>query len=173
MITAGPREGHVLDPERLGDHAERLLRAANGLCRSHEDAEDLVQDTYVKVLTRPRFVRADGEDAYLLRALRNTWHSTARARARRPRLAVADPEAIDVADARAAAAEPPAATDARAVLGAIADLPAAYREPLVAVDVAGLTYDEAATALRVREGTVTSRLSRARGRVVEALAVAA
>ena len=66
-----------------------------------------------------------------------------------------------------------AASEARAVLGAIAKLPVAYRESLVAVDVAGLSYDEAATALRVREGTVTSRLSRARGRVVEALAVAA
>jgi RNA polymerase sigma-70 factor (ECF subfamily) len=166
MITAAAREGHVLNPERLGDHADRLLHVAHGLCRSHEDAEDLVQDTYVKVLTRPRVVRADGDGAYLLRALRNTWHSTARARARRPRrLGVVDPEAIDVADPRAAAAEPPAAADARAVLGAIAELPVAYRESLVAV--------EAATALRVREGTVTSRLSRARSRVVDALAVAA
>ena len=173
MITAAAREGHVLNPERLGDHADRLLRVALGLCRSHEDAEDLVQDTYVKVLTRPRVVRADGDGAYLLRALRNTWHSTARARARRPRLAVLNHEAIDAADPRAAVAEPPAATDARAVLGAIAKLPVAYRESLVAVDVAGLSYDEAATALRVREGTVTSRLSRARSRVVEALAVAA
>ena len=173
MITAAAREGHVLDPERLGDHADQLLRAAHGLCRSHEDAEDLVQDTYAKVLTRPRVVRADGDGAYLLRALRNTWHSTTRARARRPRPGVVDPEAIDVADPRAAVAEPPAATEARAVLGAIARAPG--RLPRVA----GRRRRRRPVLRRGRDGAARARghghepALPARGRVVEALAVAA
>ena len=47
----------VLDPQTLGDHFDRLFRAAWALCGSREDAEDLVQDTYARVLARPRVVR--------------------------------------------------------------------------------------------------------------------
>lgn len=52
---------------------------------------------------------------------------------------------------------------------AIARLPDDFRDVIVAVDVAGLSYKEAAKALRVREGTVMSRLSRARDRVAAEL----
>ena len=44
-----------------------------------------------------------------------------------------------------------------------------YRDALVAIDVAGLTYKEAAKALRVREGTISSRLFRARSQVAKSL----
>src|SRR3954451_7069339 len=43
-----------LDPARIGDHVDRLYRAAWALCGSREDAEDLVQETYARVLGRPR-----------------------------------------------------------------------------------------------------------------------
>src|SRR3954466_16378310 len=62
----GARE---LDPQRLGDHIDRLYRAAWGLCGSREDAEDLVQETYAKVLARPRLLRRQDDLRYLLRAL--------------------------------------------------------------------------------------------------------
>jgi len=52
-------------------------------------------------------------------------------------------------------------------------LPDGYRKTLVAVDVLGLTYGQTALALQVREGTVMSRLWRARKRVAEALEPAA
>jgi len=48
----------------------------------------------------------------------------------------------------------------------IATLSADFRDVLVAVDIAGLSYREAAHALRIREGTVMSRLYRARQQVV-------
>ncbi len=60
-------------PGALGVHVVRLYRAAYGLCGSREDAEDLVQDTYERILRRPRFVRHDDDLGYLLRVLRNTW----------------------------------------------------------------------------------------------------
>ena len=158
----------MLDPQTLGDHLDRLFRAAWALCGSREDAEDLVQTTYTRVLARPRLLRNDDDLGYLMRALRNTFFSERRSAARRPR-AVADPEALDLPDPRAGAAEPAAAAEAREVYAAIAALPAKARDVIVAVDVAGLTYGEAGEALRVGEGTVASRLARARSDVAKSL----
>jgi RNA polymerase sigma-70 factor, ECF subfamily len=72
--------GRLLEAERLPDHADRLFRAAYALCGSSHDAEDLVQETYARVLRRPRFIRRDADLAYLLRALRNTWIAMRRAK---------------------------------------------------------------------------------------------
>jgi RNA polymerase sigma-70 factor, ECF subfamily len=160
---------HVLDPDRLPDHIDRLYRAAWGLCGSRQDAEDLVQDTYARVLRRPRIVRGDGDIYYLLRALRNTFISQRRAAARRPRAADIALDELALPDTSGSAADPPAATEAREVYAAIAALPDEFRDALVAIDVAGLSYGEAARLLRVREGTITSRLYRARGRVADSI----
>src|SRR5207248_11313623 len=75
---------HTLDPEHLGDHLDRLYRAAWGLCGSREDAEDLVQETFARVLRRPRILRSEDDLGYLLRVLRNTFLSQRRTAARRP-----------------------------------------------------------------------------------------
>ena len=158
----------VLDPRTLGDHFDRLFRAAWALCGSREEAEDLVQDTYARVLAGPRVVRNDDDLGYLLRVVRNTFISKRRAAMRRPQGAGVEPEAMDLPDPRTGA-QPPAAAEAREVFAEIAALPANYRDALVAVDVAGLSYKEAAKALRVREGTITSRLFRARSQVAKSL----
>lgn len=55
------------------------------------------------------------------------------------------------------------------MLAALAKLPEPYRETLVAVDVAGLSYAEAARALGVRQGTVMSRLHRGRDQLARGL----
>jgi len=159
----------VLDPQTLGDHFDRLFRSAWALCGSREDAEDLVQDTYTRVLARPRILRNDNDLGYLLRALRNTFISARRASARRPQTAGIEPAALELPDPRTGAAEPPAAAEAREVFAAIAALPAASRDALVAIDVAGLSYREAAKALRIREEAITSRLYRARSQVAKSL----
>src|SRR5215208_8089940 len=110
-----------LDPERLGDHLDRLYRAAWGLCGSREDAEDLVQETYARVLRRPRMLRRDEDLAYLLRALRNTFLNQRRSASRRLR-ADALPDTLDaVADPHAR--QPDAAVEASELYGAIAALP--------------------------------------------------
>jgi RNA polymerase sigma-70 factor, ECF subfamily len=165
-----PTREHVLDPRTLGDHFDRLFRAAWALCGSREDAEDLVQDAYVRVLARPRKVRDANDLGYLLGVLRNTYLDNRRAAARRPQTTGAEPESLEVPDRGGSTARPQAAAEAREVFAAIAALPDAPRDTLVAIDVAGLSYREAARALQVPETTITTRLFRARGRVAQALA---
>jgi len=150
-----------LDPESLGSHVARLYRAAYGLCGSRQDAEDLVQDTYERVLRRPRFVRRDQDVAYLLRVLRNTWISSGR----RQRGATTSPAGDDLDDL--AAPEDPIAQkiDGSLVYAELKNLSRPLREAVVAVDVLGLSYREAARALGTREGTIMSRLHRGRGQL--------
>ncbi len=156
-----------LDPARLGDHIDRLYRAAVGLCGSHADAEDLVQETYVQVLRKPRLLRSDDDLGYLMRVLRNTFYSRYRSEARRPRdMPLEDHD--ELVEGRPLA-QPAAAAEAAEVIAAVAALPEPYRETVAAVDLAGLSYKEAARALRTREGTVMSRLSRGREQVADAL----
>ena len=156
-----------LDPSSLPDHLDRLYRVAWALCGSREDAEDLVQETYARVLARPRLLYREDDLGYLLRVLRNTFVSQRRTAARRPST-VALPDEPETAESPAAM-QPEHAAEARLVYAAIAALPDAFRDALIAIDVAGLSYREAARALRVREGTVTSRLFRARQQVARAL----
>jgi RNA polymerase sigma-70 factor, ECF subfamily len=154
-----------LQTDRLGDHVDRLYRSAWALCGSREDAEDLVQETYARVLAKPRDLEGDEQLGYLLRVLRNTFVDTLRRRSRRP-ATTALPEGTDPP---APAATPHDAVLAREVFAAIAALPEGWRDAVVAVDVMGLSYAEAAEALDVPAGTIMSRLSRARGRVAEAV----
>jgi RNA polymerase sigma-70 factor (ECF subfamily) len=154
----------TLDPTRLGDHLDRLYRAAWALAGSREDAEDLVQETYARVLSRPRLLRNEDDLGYLLRALRNTFLNQKRTEGRRLRPVPLPDEPDLIADPRAR--QPEAALEAAELYAAVAALPEDFRDVLVAVDVAGLSYKEAARALRVREGTVMSRLYRARRQVV-------
>ena len=160
------RELRQLDPDLLGSYVARLYRAAYGLCGSRQDAEDLVQDTYEQVLRRPRFLRGDQDLAYLLRVLRNTWIRSARKR--RQVATVADVVEIEaVADPRGDALTE--AIEARAVYEALGRLSPPLREAVVAVDVLGLSYKDAARALRTKEGTIMSRLHRGRGQIAAEL----
>jgi len=156
-----------LDPEVLGAHLGGLLRAARALCGSRESAEDLVQETVARILSRPRLLRGEDELAYLMQALRNTFVTGRRTAARRP-CVVTTLEQLDVADLRIAS-RPEEAVIAAEVFPAIAQLPESFRSALLAVDVAGLSYREAARALGAPEATITTRLYRARRRVAREL----
>jgi RNA polymerase sigma-70 factor, ECF subfamily len=154
----------TLDPARLGDHLDRLYRAAWAFTGSREEAEDLVQETYARVLGRPRFLRNEDDLGYLLRALRNTFLTQKRTEGRRLRPDPLPDELDIVADPYAR--RPEDALEATELYAAVAALSDEFRDVLVAVDVAGLSYKEAARALKIREGTVMSRLYRARQQVV-------
>jgi RNA polymerase sigma-70 factor (ECF subfamily) len=155
----------TLDPQSLTKHLDRLYRAAWALCGSREDAEDLVQETFSRVLSRPRVIHGDDELYYLMRVLRNTFLTGLRTASRRP-VTVATLEDVVTADPRPTG-RPDRALEIQELYGAIAQLPEDFRLAIVAVDVLGLSYREASRALRVREATLTTRLFRARRQVVK------
>jgi RNA polymerase sigma-70 factor, ECF subfamily len=156
-----------LDPASLGDHIDRLYRAAWGLCGSRDEAEDLVQETFSRVLRKPRLLRSEDDLGYLLRVLRNTFFTQRRTASRRPRTTPLHDD-LDVMEDRSSS-NPEDVIETGALYATIAALPDDFRDALVAIDVMGLSYREAARALRVREATITTRLHRARQRVAKAL----
>jgi RNA polymerase sigma-70 factor (ECF subfamily) len=156
-----------LDPASLGDHIDRLFRAAWALCGSSADAEDLVQDTFERVLRRPRFLRREDDLGYLLQVLRNTYLNKRRDRSRRPQES-AIPEGFEPVETRTTSS-PEAVLEAREVYAAIARLAPDHRDVIAAVDVAGLSYAEAAKLLDVPQGTIMSRLYRARQQIARQL----
>ncbi len=165
-------ERRQLAPESLSDHISRLYRAAYGLCGSAADAEDLVQDTFERVLRRPRFLRNRDHDlAYLMSVMRNTWISSARGQ----RVTTVSLEPEELAAAAVTPGDPVVAqvVDDGALYAALRGLTDPLREAVVAVDIVGLSYREAAQALGCKEGTIMSRLHRARGQIAAELQVEA
>lgn len=167
LDASGVMSPRQLDPEQLGDHLDRLYRAALGMCGSREEAEDLVQETYAHILSKPRFLQSDQDIGYLLRALRNTFIGSRRFAGRRPQIQDFPDDIERLADDQSF--EPSFHAEMGDLYQAIATLPLEFREALVAVDLVGLSYAEAARVLRVREGTITTRLHRARQRVARAI----
>ena len=89
-----------LDPERRrGPPVRDLYRLAWSLCGSRQLAEELTQETYARVLSRPRRLSGGSDFHYLARTLRNVMTDHWRAERRRP--ATSDDVLVDAPDARA------------------------------------------------------------------------
>lgn len=147
-----------------------LYNFARWLTRSPDEAEDLVQETYVKALRGfASFQQGTSFKSWIFRILKNTFLTS------RAGLRLTVPLAPDEdGDAIASTAETPEAIlIARAsrekVGAAIEGLPPAFREVVLLRDVEGLTYQEIAEALSIPIGTVMSRLSRGRRSIREAI----
>src|SRR5436190_3622021 len=110
-----------------------------------------------------------GEDDlyYLMKVLRNTFLSSRRTASRRPQT-VATLDDIVVADPKPRG-RPQEELEVQEIYATIAELPEDFRLAIVAVDVLGLSYREAARALGAREATITTRLFRARKQVAQRL----
>ncbi len=151
----------------MGDHLDALYRAAWALCGTREDAEDLVQEMFTRVLAKPRSVKQGGERAYLMSALRNTFYSRLRSTSRRPRV-TQTLEDVSPVESRSSV-QPERAAEVGEIFAAIDRLPDEFRLALAAVDILGLSYGEAAEALGTPEATITTRIYRARQRIVREL----
>jgi RNA polymerase sigma-70 factor, ECF subfamily len=154
-----------LTADDAADHLTRLYRLAWSLSGSRQLAEDATQETYLRVLSRPRKVRPGREFQYLAQTLRNVISDHWRAERRRPHIAGDLEEIFEARDG-----DPEAAAFAAEVYRAIAALPEPLRDVVAAVDVAGMSYGEAARTLRIPVGTVMSRLHRARAQLAGVLA---
>jgi RNA polymerase sigma-70 factor, ECF subfamily len=144
---------------------ESLYNFAHWLTQNREDAEDLVQETYVKALKGfASFRRGTNSRAWMFQTLRNTFLSS------RARLEVrmTDPlsseEVLPVLPTTADTADSILVDRSRhdAVRGAIEQLPIIFREVLWLCDVEEASYREIAETLSIPIGTVMSRLARAR-----------
>lgn len=150
-----------LDQTELIHHLESLNRVARSLCRSRDNADDLVQETLARVLGRPRRLRGTSDRSYLLRALHNTHVDQHRAALRRvATVPLCDEDSVQ---------RSPLPFTATELMSAIAGAPQPYREAVLAVDVVGLSYQQAARYLHTCVATTSTRLFRGRQLVAGAL----
>ncbi len=152
---------------------EVLLRVAMSMTEQRADAEDLVQDTLLRAWRSIDTFDGRHPRAWLLTILRNTQIN--RHRRRRPAL-LDDPDLVadrNLSDAQDSAEDVVVGRTFDVVVdAALSALPTKFRQVVLLVDVDGLTYAETAEALGVPEGTVMSRLHRARRRIRDRLAAA-
>lgn len=150
---------------RFAEMAERnarfMFRVAHGLLRSVQDAEDAVQDALLKLYRGDGWLRMEDERAFLARTV---WRVGLDVAARRPKgsepVATGDGELAATGDSpeRSAADE-----DERALLRSLIEaLPEQLRQPLVLSAMEEMTSREVAIAMGIPEGTVRTRVMRAR-----------
>jgi len=154
-------------------HLDALYRTALRMTRSEADAEDLVQETYIRAFRfRDQFTLGTNMKAWLFRILTNTFINTYRRKTAQPE--VTDLDGIDefslyrrMADDRAASTSPdPEAELLNSVVDsevtdALEELPVKFRTTVL-LDVEGFSYKEIAEMLAIPIGTVMSRLHRGR-----------
>lgn len=144
------------------------LRAfAINLTRSIDRAEDLVQDTVLKAISRQeRFEPGTNMEAWLFTILRNAFFSAHRKTQR---------EVEDGAGLHASTLITIADQEDRIVMrdleAALAKLSPEHRDALILVGAEGMAYEEAAIALGVKVGTMKSRVNRARTRLAELMGI--
>ncbi len=144
----------------ITQHIPRLRRYARALTGDRSAADDLVQDTLERALSRFHLWR-QGSDlrAWLFTIMHNIYVNQARSRARHPH------EALDEPAAEALHAHDPDWAELRDIDDALSRLPGEQRTVLLLVGLEQFTYEEAARVLDIPLGTVMSRLSRARARL--------
>src|SRR5258706_2393391 len=173
--SPAPSDADAFSAEAL-QFLEPLFATAMRLTRNRADAEDLVQDTFVKAFRfSGQFKRGTNLRAWLYTILHNTWRNRRRD-ASRDAVEV-DSEQVEQAAAGGGAGEPvetPERILMRSTLdahlqAALDDLPDAFRQAVWLRDVEGITDAEIAEMLSVPIGTVMSRISRGRRLLFERL----
>ncbi|MGE5242821.1 MAG: sigma-70 family RNA polymerase sigma factor [Betaproteobacteria bacterium] len=156
---------------------DSLYRTALRLMRSPADAEDLVQETYLKAFRAvDQFTQGTNLRAWLFTILHNTARNRLRDRARDAVMVDSETveRAVDAGDVRVAAGDSPEARLLRDTLdpdlrAAVEGLPPAFREAVWLRDVEEFSYAEIAEMLAIPAGTVMSRISRGRRMLFDAL----
>jgi RNA polymerase sigma-70 factor (ECF subfamily) len=154
-------------------HIDSLYGTALRLTRRAADAEDLVQDTYLKAFrSAHQFEPGTNLKAWLFTILHNTFRNMRRHDGRSP--VDVDSDAVERAASEGPADQSPEQILSRRTLdadlqAALDDLPEAFRQAVWLRDVEELTYAEMAKVLDIPMGTVMSRISRGRRALSEGL----
>lgn len=180
-MTTSPEQQEL--ERRFTDEAlpllDQLYGAAMKMTRNPQDAQDLVQETYLKAYGAfASFTAGTNLKAWLYRIMTNSYINTYRKRQREPYLGAVDDledwqlggaESTTAMSSRSAEAEAIDRTPDSVVSGALNDLPEDFRLAVYLADVEGFSYQEIADIAEVPIGTVMSRLHRGRARLRKAL----
>jgi RNA polymerase sigma-70 factor (ECF subfamily) len=164
------------DPDAFGllfrRHRDRLWAVAIRTLGDPEEAADALQDAMISAFRRAGSFRGDSAvTTWLHRIVVNACLDRLRRRAARPATAGADQQALDILAAGRSRPDPSADTDTSLdVLAALRLLPPDQQAALVLVDMLGYPVADAAEVLAVSVGTVKSRCSRGRARLLPHLA---
>ena len=152
------------------EYLDALYSYALVLSRNHAEAEDLVQETYVRAMQAMATLRADSNmKGWLFTILRNIWLNQLRKRRNGPQMS--ETEVWD--DTASSIVEPSkdahdlyvSKMEAEQVRAAIQELPIEFREVILLREYEDLSYLEIASVLDCPVGTVMSRLGRARAKL--------
>jgi len=153
---------------------DRLYSYALVLTRNHADAEDLVQETYIRAIPAMRKLRADSNiKSWLFTILRNVWLNQLRKLRNGPQM-------FEIEDGVANSIVEPSKDshdlyvskmETALVRAAIQKLPVQYREIILLREYEELSYQEIAAVLDCPIGTVMSRLGRVRAKLRTLLAM--
>jgi len=152
-------------------HLDAAQNLAKWLLRNEQDAQDVVQEAYLRALKSFGGFHGSNGRAWLLTIVRNTSYTLMKKNRAVDLTTTFDEErhATDYESANPAALLEQT-EDAELVREAMDHLPAEFREILVLRHLEGLSYKEIADTAQIPPGTVMSRLARARGKLKEYLA---
>lgn len=151
----------------------KLYNFAHWLTQDRTEAEDLVQETYLKALKGfASFQQGTNFRAWMYRILRNTFLTSRTGLKAGMTISLEDDEGpvAEPADAETPESVLLAQVDRQAIESALENLPLKFREIILLCDMEEMSYQEIASTLAVPVGTVMSRLSRARKAMRELLA---
>ena len=180
LITSGaiPTDAEIKaiannDPRRAADlvvrkYRDGLFRHASGILKDYEEAIDVTQEVFIKAMREPRFYTEDFKiKAWLYRVTTNLCFNLVRNRKRRAAILETIPQARSTNAGQVDVVYQ--SERQRTILEAMNGLSDSHRKILMLRYYSDLSYAEIADTLDVKLGTVMSRLSRAKRRLVEAL----
>jgi len=149
--------------ESMLPHMDAAYNLARWLTRNNSDAQDIVQEAYLRAFKFFGGFRGDNSRSWLLRIVRNTFYTWREKNQREEDLINSDDMVENLQnDAPAPDALMLRQADSEALREAIESLPLEFREVLVMRELEGMAYKEIADVADVPLGTVMSRLARAR-----------
>jgi RNA polymerase sigma-70 factor (ECF subfamily) len=174
--TATPEQIAVFEAELL-PQIDALYNFAFHLCYNEDDANDLVQETYLKAYRFiDKYIQGTNAKAWLFKILKNAFINQYRKKSKRPtkvdyeEIATyhdnEDASYVDFFDLREEIFQGMMGDE---VTNAINSLPLDFRTVILLCDIEGFTYEEIAKIVNIPIGTVRSRLHRARNMLKEQL----